>query len=195
VLPLPDGAVGLAIGDVMGHDLAAASAMGQLRSVLRSYAWEGDAAGLVLDRLDQLVHGLGMAQLATCLYARLVVGADRPSVLRYANAGHHAPLLRLPDGTVERLHGGERVAIGVAPTSEAAEAAVDLPSGSVLLLFTDGLVESRTRDLEVGVAEVAAILAAHDPADGAAALTDRLAVLAAAHSGDDDVCILAVGVL
>ena len=68
---LPDGAVGLAVGDVMGHDLAAAAAMGQLRSVLRSYAWQGSGPAVVLDRLDQLVQGLDMAQLATAIYARL----------------------------------------------------------------------------------------------------------------------------
>ena len=58
-------------GDVMGHDLTAAVAMGQLRSVLRSYAWQGSAPAVVLDHLDQLVQGLGMAQLATAIYGRL----------------------------------------------------------------------------------------------------------------------------
>ena len=57
----------------MGHDLAAAASMGQLRSVLRSYAWQGSRPALVLDHLDQLVQGLGMAQLATAIYARLAL--------------------------------------------------------------------------------------------------------------------------
>ena len=61
---LPDGAIGVAIGDVMGHDLAAAAAMGQLRSVLRSYAYEGSSPSVVLDRLDRLVQDFEMAQLA-----------------------------------------------------------------------------------------------------------------------------------
>lgn len=194
VLPLPDGTVGLAVGDVMGHDLAAASAMGQLRSVLRSYAWEGDGPGLVLDRLDRLVQGLGMAQLATCVYARLDRDGPGPATLRYANAGHHAPMLRLPDGTVRRLDGGAGVLIGVAPGGERPEAESPLPPGSVLLLFTDGLVESRARDLDAGLDEVAGLLRAHDPADGAGTLVDALTALASRHGVEDDVCILAVGV-
>jgi PAS domain S-box-containing protein len=67
VLDLPDGAVGLAIGDVVGHDLRAAAAMGQLRGVLRSYAWDGGRPGSVLDRCDQLVRGQEMAAMATAV--------------------------------------------------------------------------------------------------------------------------------
>ena len=97
VLELPDGATGVAIGDVMGHDLSAAAAMGQLRSVLRSYAWEGDRPAQVLDRLNRLVQGLDMAQLATCVYARLT-RVDGGGELVWSNAGHLSPLVRLPDG-------------------------------------------------------------------------------------------------
>ena len=68
---LPDGAVGIAVGDVVGHDLRAAAAMGQLRGVVRSYAWDGGQPGSVLDRCDQLVQGLEMAAMATAVYARL----------------------------------------------------------------------------------------------------------------------------
>jgi serine phosphatase RsbU (regulator of sigma subunit) len=66
---LPDGAIGVAVGDVMGHDVAAAAEMGQLRSVLRSYAYEGSSPSTVLDRLDRLVQAFDMAQLATAVYA------------------------------------------------------------------------------------------------------------------------------
>ena len=97
VLPLPDGSIGLAIGDVMGHDLSAAAAMGQLRSVLRGYAWEGDAPASVLDRLDRLAQGMAMAELATVLYARVErAGAGRDAVLTVANAGHQPPILVAP---------------------------------------------------------------------------------------------------
>ena len=104
VLKLPDGAVGLAVGDVVGHDLQAAAAMGQLRGVLRSYAWDGGPPGSVLDRCDQLVQGLEMAAMATAVYARLepLEGSD-DRLLRYANAGHPAPLLLGPDGRLRRL--------------------------------------------------------------------------------------------
>jgi hypothetical protein len=124
VLALPDGTAGVAIGDVMGHDLAAAAAMGQLRSVLRSYAWEGHRPSVVLDRLDRLVQALDMAQLATCQYAwiqladaepagsRAVAGGGQasggqagPAFVCWANAGHLPPLLVEAAGTA-RLLGG-----------------------------------------------------------------------------------------
>ena len=99
VLPLPDGAVGVAVGDVVGHDLRAAAAMGQLRGVLRSYAWDGGGPGSVLDRCDQLVQGLEMAAMATAVYARIEPpAADGSRLVRYANAGHPAPLVLTPDG-------------------------------------------------------------------------------------------------
>ena len=88
VLALPDGVVGVAIGDVMGHDISAAASMGQLRSVLRSYAWEGGRASDVLDRLDQLVQALEMAQLATAVYGRLqLVTGGEAWTLRFAKCG------------------------------------------------------------------------------------------------------------
>lgn len=200
VLALPDGATGLAIGDVMGHDLAATAAMGQLRSVLRSYAWEGDSPARVLDRLDRLVQGLAMADLATCIYARLEpAGGGQPAHLAYANAGHHPPLLRLPDGTVQPLTGGQSVLVGVEPqlagSSGRPEAGTAMPAGSALLMFTDGLIEDRTQDLDVGLAAITQLLAAHEPAAGPDALTGALTEHVHRRAAiDDDICILAVTV-
>ena len=112
---LPDGTIGLAVGDVMGHDLTAAAAMGQLRSVLRSYAWQGSPPSVVLDHLDQLVQGLEMAQLATAIYARLVLPTDGVTgSLRFANAGHLPPVLRGPDGRTRLLTGAQSLLVGAA---------------------------------------------------------------------------------
>ena len=205
VLALPGGATGLAIGDVMGHDIAAAASMGQLRSVLRSYAWDGDDPATVVDRLDELVQALGMADLATCVYARLdpapegggdgTGGGSRRLV--WANAGHHAPLLRHPDGRVEALEEGASVLVGVDAATEGGRAQAEsvIEAGSVLLLFTDGLVEARAQGLEPGLARVRQTLAAHDPAHGCAALTRALARDLVEHGQDDDVCLLAVRLL
>ncbi len=202
VLDLPGGGTGLAIGDVMGHDLTAAASMGQLRSVLRSYAWEGGEPATVLDRLDQLVQGLGMADLATCVYARLDDprgddGSEGARRLVWANAGHHAPLLRHPDGRVETLEGASSVLIGVDAPSEGGRAQGErtIEPGSVLLLFTDGLVEARGEGLDPGLARVAATLAAHRPGDGCVALTRALASEALSVGQEDDVCLLAVRLL
>src|SRR3954462_1814552 len=103
---LPDGAIGVAIGDVMGHDLAAAAAMGQLRSVLRSYAYEGSSPSIVLDRMDRLVQGFQMAEVATAIYGRLLLDNDGSATVTFCNAGHLPPLIRDPAGHVRRLDRG-----------------------------------------------------------------------------------------
>jgi serine phosphatase RsbU (regulator of sigma subunit) len=148
VLDLPDGALGLAVGDVVGHDLQAAAAMGQLRGVLRSYAWDGGSPGSVLDRCDQLVQGLEMAAMATAVYARLEPADESGErVLRYANAGHPAPLLLRPDGELLRLDEHRSPMIGAVRSfgrragSGRTEATALCPAGTVLLLYTDGLTD------------------------------------------------------
>ena len=127
---LPGGAVGVAIGDVMGHDIVAAAAMGQLRSVLRAYAYEGSTPAVVLDRMDRLVQGFDLAQVATALYARLIL--DRDGALKlYSNAGHLPPLVQYPDGRVVRLDGAPSRLLGAPMDGLVArsEAAVTLPVG------------------------------------------------------------------
>ncbi|MBW0102499.1 GAF domain-containing SpoIIE family protein phosphatase, partial [Pseudonocardia sp. KRD291] len=148
VLPLPGGSVGAAVGDVVGHDLSAAAAMGQLRGVLRSYAWGGDRPGPVLDRCDQLVQGLDIAAMATAVYARLEpAGADGTRILRYSNAGHPPPLLRRPDGELVRLDGHSSPMLGAVPEFGVAsgprreEATVTCEPGSLLVFYTDGLTD------------------------------------------------------
>jgi PAS domain S-box-containing protein len=195
VLPLPDGSVGLAVGDVMGHDIQAAAAMGQLRSVLRSYAWEGHSPAGVLDRLNQLVCGLGMAQLATCFYARLEPD-DRSTTLRWANAGHPPPLLKTADGVVHTLTSGLSPLIGVnvggAELLDRAADSVDVPPGSTLLIYTDGLVEDRHRDIDEGIDILRNAFAKADPAMPAQELADLLITEAGPGDQDDDRCLLLV---
>ncbi len=193
LLVLPDGAVGVAIGDVMGHDLAAAAAMGQLRSVLRSYAWEGDPAALVLDRLDRLVQGLGMAQLATAIYARLEPATDEGRrLLHYANAGHLPPLLQRSDGTATYLSGGQSVLLGAPAQGERAQAVEPLTSGATLLLYTDGLVERRGADLDRGLGLLRSTVEAAGPAGGPEALCDRVLADLVGDRLADDVALLAI---
>jgi hypothetical protein len=136
--------LGIAIGDVTGHDVSAAAAMGQLRSVLRSYAYEGSSPSVVLDRLDRLVQGFDMAQVATAIFGRLVRD-DAGATLLFANAGHLPPILRHRDGSVHRVERGTSPLIGVlAPgVRPRNEATVTVPEGALLVLYTDGLVETR----------------------------------------------------
>ena len=200
LLALPDGSIGVAIGDVMGHDLTAAAAMGQLRSVLRSYAWRGLAPADVLDQLDELVQGLDMAQLATAIYGRIDLptpaGPDHPAGpgrLRWANAGHLPPALRRPDGTVQLLTGEVSLLVGAAPGVLRAESEVALEPGSVLVLYTDGLVEHRGLDLDAGLARLQASLAAA-PAGSAEGICDALLADLTSEERDDDVALLAIRV-
>jgi serine phosphatase RsbU (regulator of sigma subunit) len=192
---LPDGAIGVAVGDVMGHDVTAAAAMGQLRSVLRSYAYEGSSPSIVLDRMDRLVQGFGMAEVATAIYGRLLLDHGTGMFL-YSNAGHLPPLVRHPGGRVERLDRGTHHLIGALPPGQdrRGEAAAALPPGSLLLLYTDGLVETRTRGFDDGIDRLAAALA--DRRDDEAPIQICDALLQALVSGDpeDDVAVLAIHV-
>ncbi|ONH32474.1 SpoIIE family protein phosphatase [Pseudofrankia asymbiotica] len=220
VLLLPDGRVGLVIGDVMGHDLPAAATMAQLRSMLRAYAWELVGPGEVLDRLDRLAQGFDTDSFATVFYAVLEQDpAGGGARLSYANAGHLPPLVCTGGGagqrTVRPLADASSLPLGVGDAGGRDEASVPLPLGSTLLLYTDGLVEQRGRDIEEGIDQAAALLAGHLPglvsrragvahaaaagADAGAARPDldRLAdaltsQVPAAESQQDDIAVLLV---
>jgi serine phosphatase RsbU (regulator of sigma subunit) len=195
VFALPDGAVGLAVGDVMGHDVQAAAAMGQLRSVLRSYAYEGGSPSSVLDRLDRLVQGFDMAQIATAVYGRLILDRDG-GMLLFCNAGHPPPLLRLPDGRVRQLDAADSRLIGVSPDEAAprSEAGVLVPAGSTLLLYTDGLVERKPEDLTDGVERLRTAFEQLPDATPPDAVCDRLLAAVLPCDPDDDVALLVVRV-
>jgi serine phosphatase RsbU (regulator of sigma subunit) len=191
VLPLPDGDIGLAIGDVMGHDLEAAAAMGQLRSVLRAFAWDGAVPALALSRLDHLVGGLEMGRLATAVYGRLRLSPDGGGHLEYANAGHPAPVLRLPDGATELLEGAHAPMIGLPAVSERSTARVAIPAGATLVLYTDGLVEDRIRAADQGIEQLRRVLetapADCRPDDLCELILDRLRP---SQQSDDDIALL-----
>ncbi len=188
VLALPGDATGLAVGDVVGHDMRAAAAMGQLRSVLRSYAWSGESAGRVVERLDELVRGLGMAQVATCVYLRL-----SGELLEYSRAGHPSPLIRLADGSVQVLDGGLRTPVGVRTLGTGlAQARTVFPRGATLIAFSDGLVERRDRGLREGLAALHEAVAALPEGLSATEVRDRLVTELLGPRQDDDVCLLVV---
>lgn len=196
VLPLPDGAIGLAVGDVVGHDLGAAASMGQLRSVLRSHAWSGARAGRVIAHLDELVRGLGMADLATCVYLRLEPsGASDPTAdrLTYSRAGHPPPLVRLPGGEVRPLDQALTTPVGVVnPRSPDPQAEVELPRGAMLVVYTDGLIERRDRSLKDGIDDLMRALAAVPDDACAADVRDQLVGRFVGAEQEDDVCVLVV---
>ncbi len=199
---VPDGAVSITIGDVAGHDLRAAASMGQLRSVIRSYATEVAQPAEVLDRADRLVQSFSMARLATAFYARL----ERPAPgrrtawrLSYANAGHPPPLLHLPDGSLRWLEGATGPPIGAPRSALRPDATVDLEAGTTFVGFTDGLVERRERDLDVGLRRLEELVGAGEWLAAGEAPAVRLEALCELLTGrlldpdrSDDVAVLAL---
>ncbi|MGB0100831.1 MAG: SpoIIE family protein phosphatase [Nocardioides sp.] len=139
---LPDGRIALAVGDVAGHGVSAASAMTQLRIALRAYLFEGHGPGECLDRLDLLMDGLLDQRVATAAAAVLDPATGRCTI---ASAGH-PPLLLVRDGSAVEVGVAARPLLGVgwgaAETTE-----LTLEPGSTLLVYTDGLVEERGADM------------------------------------------------
>jgi integral membrane sensor domain MASE1 len=158
--PLPGGRIGFAVGDVVGHDLRAAAAMGQLHSALSALAaapHDGPAA--VLDALDRASSTILGAGLTTIGYGEYDPATGR---LRYACAGHPPPLL-VTDHRCEFLNGGRSRPLAAA-AEHRVEAQADVPPGSMLLWYSDGLVERRDADLDVGLGRLAAVAARLDGA-------------------------------
>jgi anti-sigma regulatory factor (Ser/Thr protein kinase) len=148
VIPLPGGRVGVAIGDVMGHGLRAAAVMGQLRAALRAYALEEWNPAELLTRLDRVVELLPGLHLATCLYLVYDPATNRAVV---SNAGHLPPLLVMPDEEPDYLLLEPGLPLGVGEGTSYSETSFGLPPGSAIVLYTDGLVESRGRTLSEGL--------------------------------------------
>ena len=156
-----DGAAVVVIGDVVGHDTAAAAAMGQLRSLLRGIAhYSGAGPAEVLHGLDQAIADMHTDTLATAAVARLErTAGDGWRRLRWANAGHPPPMVLAPDGEVTVL-GGEigDLMLGVDPTTERAEPVTTVAPGAIVLLYSDGLIERRDSTIDEGMARLIAHL-------------------------------------
>jgi serine phosphatase RsbU (regulator of sigma subunit) len=194
---LPDGALALVIGDVVGHDMRAAASMGQLRNMLRAFAYDrGEPPSEILRRLDHAITGLHLSTVATVIMARVEqTAADRARGvrrLRWSNAGHPPPMLLRPDGTVEPLTAARpSPLLGLRQPVSRFDTEAVLEPGSTVLFYTDGLVERRDSDLETGMRRLAAAVAelAGLPVDG---LLDGLLDRLTGRGTEDDVALLAV---
>jgi len=146
-IPLPGSRVALVVGDVMGHSMTSAAIMGQLRTTAQTLAGLDLPPQEVLHHLDEQAQRLGSDRMATCLYAVYDPVAHR---IVTANAGHPPPVLLHRDGRAEVLQIPAGAPIGVGGVDfEAVE--LDAPAGATLLLYTDGLVESRQSDVWTGI--------------------------------------------
>lgn len=192
-----DGSPVLVIGDVVGHDRAAAAAMGQLRGLLRGIAHHSGAGPAdVLRGLDDAMAGMHAETMATAVVARLEPAGDGAAgyLLRWSNAGHPPPILLAPDGVVTVL-GGMRgdLLLGVDREVARTESVRAAPPGSTVLLYTDGLVERRGSSLDDGLARLTAQLAelrGLPPSGLCDALLDRML----SGTPEDDVALVVVRV-
>ncbi len=190
VIPLPDGRVGVVVGDVVGRGIEAAATMSQLRTALRAYAIEGLQPALVVLKLNRLVDHLRVGVGTTLVYLDL---DPLSGEIRYVSAGH-MPLLHAPaQGVAQFLAGGRSTPLGTAPVPEmVAEGSLSLEPGDALLLYTDGLVERRDDPIDNRLAALLAAMASAPP-DLHAALEHITATLSRGDAlRPDDVALLAV---
>ncbi|MFJ8884976.1 SpoIIE family protein phosphatase [Streptomyces sp. NPDC102402] len=189
---LGDGVLTMVIGDVVGHDLKAAAHMAEVRNMLRALAWDRtEPPSLIMRRLDEAMTHTSDAPMATCVFARVEGAEGGPWELHWVNAGHPPPLLITADGRTRFLEDGHGPLLGLSSALHMGlgwpDARADLPPRSTLLLYTDGLVESRTRDIAAGLATLrrhAAELAGRDVEE----FLDEL--LARIDPSGDDVALL-----
>jgi PAS domain S-box-containing protein len=184
---LPDGRVALVVGDVVGHGLRAAAVMGQLRNAFRAYAIIETSPAEMVARLNRLVMTGEEGVMATVLY--LALDRDTGEV-SYSSAGHPPPLLLTADGP-RYLEGGRSVPVGAADLVTFREEKTTLPSGSTLLLYTDGLVERRDTPLDDRFGQLAAAAAA-SAGDLEDLCDEILAGVLGGVEPTDDVALLAV---
>lgn len=160
----------LVIGDVEGHNVAAAATMGQLRSAVQAFATAGHPPNEVIAGTNRLLIDLGPGLLASCCYLLL---DPESATAHMVNAGHCPPLLRLPNGDCEILDLPGGPLLGVERTVNYPQSQLNLPPGSLLALYTDGLIETRGTDISVGIDRLRTHLA-HTVADSLDDLADSL---------------------
>jgi serine phosphatase RsbU (regulator of sigma subunit)/PAS domain-containing protein len=186
---LPDGRTLLAIGDVAGHGVPAATTMAQLRHALRALTVTTSTPAELMTYLNRLmcdIAGTTAVSTATAIIARF---DPTDNSLTWSQAGHPAPLLTRAGSTVP-LPRPTGMMLGVAPTASYESAHTSLEPGDVLLLYTDGLIEHRSRTLDEGLAAVIGTVDSAIAAGPDQPLTALLARLRRANP-DDDTCILA----
>ncbi|WP_107400420.1 SpoIIE family protein phosphatase [Streptomyces africanus] len=192
-IPLPGNRVALVVGDVMGHSMTSAAIMGQLRTTAQTLAGLDLPPQEVLHHLDEQAQRLGSEHMATCLYAVYDPVSHRITI---ANAGHPPPVLLHLGGRAEVLRVPPNAPIGVGGVDfEPVE--LDAPSNASLLLYTDGLVESRLRDVWTGIeqlrarVEVTALLTGPDEPPPLEALCEEVLDMLGPGDRDDDIALLA----
>jgi hypothetical protein len=184
MIPLTEDRTALVVGDVIGHGIRAAATMGQLRTATQTLASLDPDPAELLFRLNHVAQQLSSDQIATCLYATY----DRRSgKVEMCSAGHVPPVLVEPAGTAAPVDVAAGLPLGVGE-AEYETCTADLPLGGLLVLYTDGLVESRAQGIEEGLEDLCSLL--NGPPRGIERICDM--VVNAHRPGDkrDDIALL-----
>ncbi len=169
---LPGGRVALVVGDVVGHGLEAAAVMAQLRTALRAYAADGHDPATTVERVNRLMWQLGPTAMTTLAF--VVIDSIGES-LELVNAGHPPPLVITPDGKADYLPLQGGLALGVSPLVTYQGQQHPFPTGSTVVLYTDGLVESRKRPIDDGLAQLRELAAGADDLEAlCTTITERM---------------------
>lgn len=186
---LDDGeTIGLVVGDVVGRGLDAAATMGQLRSAVRALASTDLRPGALLERLDEYARRHDIGKMCTLVYAELSLAEG---ALRFASAGHPPPLLAAPGDEPRFAWGGRSTPLdALGAGTQRDEATEPLPAGGMVLLYTDGLVEQRSRPLDDGMERLCHAVAAHR-AEALPAILGHVVDAAPESQHADDICALA----
>jgi integral membrane sensor domain MASE1 len=185
VAPLPDGRVGVAVGDVAGRGVEAAATMGRMRTALRAFALEGYSPDAVVERLRASV---GTDEMVSVVY---LVLDPATGAISYVNAGNPPPLIVGADGATHRLAGGS-LPIGTPLEPIYSSRPAELPAGAALLLYTDGLIEAKTRSVDAGLQQLERLAPAVSAGDLEAGLARLIDGILDSSPPIDDIAVVAI---
>lgn len=195
---LTGGRIGIVVGDVVGHDISAAVLMSRVQTALRAFAFLDDTPSAVLDRLDGLIATFNTDRLVTVFYG-VLSAADRQGGRRlvYANAGHPPPLVYRRDGSVTELDGAKSLLLGVRARADEArpDQEVVLTDGTMLVMYTDGLVEIPGQSLTDLIERLKQVTADIPPGTSPDAVCDWLLSHMTAGQRRDDIAIMVTQLL
>ncbi|WP_267063703.1 PP2C family protein-serine/threonine phosphatase [Streptomyces mirabilis] len=188
LLDLPGDRTAVAVGDVVGYGLAAACVMGQLRSALSAASRVADGPAQALDALDLYTRSVDKAESTTAVLS-VIDSTNR--TIAYSSAGHPPPALLHPDGTVDFLDQATDPSLGARPEpTPRPQAETAFTEGATLVLYTDGLIERRREDIDVGLARLADSLTRHQGAAPETIADALLADLIPPAGATDDIAVV-----
>ncbi|MEU9160450.1 SpoIIE family protein phosphatase [Streptomyces sp. NPDC048424] len=188
------GSLAVTVGDITGHDMKAAALMGQVRSMLRQADRDhpGKDPALILSALEHACRALDIPAGGTLVHAHLRPAQHGHWHLNWTTAGHPPPLLATPNATVQRLTAHDVLLHPALPAGPRTSHSLRLPPGSTLLLYTDGLIETRHEDIEQNIERLAHHLAETPPTTPLDTMLRTLHDTIATPQAEDDTVLLAV---